>query len=274
MNNIDIKNIGIVGVGVVGDALLSYLDSQGCHPRLYDKFKSVGSLDEVNEADVVFVCVPTPYRDGLGFDSSAVENAISLLDGEKAVLVKSTLQPGTTERLQERFPQHHLFFQPEFLREKSAREDFLKPDRQIMGYTRKEDEGLGKQLMTLLPPAPYEAVLPATAAELIKMSTNAFLALKVIFSNQIFDVCGALEVDYNIVKTGIAADPRIGGSHMEVFDSGYRGYGGKCLPKDTQGLIELAAALKTPLELFSTVHEINELLQLQNRETLMEKLAS
>jgi UDP-glucose 6-dehydrogenase len=98
--------------------------------------------------------------------------------------------------------------------------------------------------------------------------------MKVIFSNQIFDVCEALDVDYNVVKKGIAADPRIGGSHMEVFDSGYRGYGGKCLPKDTQGLIELAAALKTPLELFRTVHEINEVLQIQNQKSLVEKLAS
>jgi UDPglucose 6-dehydrogenase len=274
MSNLDIRNIGIVGVGVVGDAVRSYLETQGLRLHLYDKYKSLGSLEEVNEADIVFVCVPTPYRDGIGFDSTAVASSIALLEGEKAVLVKSTLQPGTTEALQVKFPQHHIFFQPEFLREKTAREDFLNPDRQIMGYSRDQDVTLGHELMSLLPDAPYEAVLPATAAELIKMSTNAFLAMKVIFSNQIFDVCEALEVDYDVVKNGIAADPRIGGSHMEVFDSGYRGYGGKCLPKDTQGLIELAAALKTPLDLFRTVHEINEVLQVENRQALMLDIAS
>jgi UDPglucose 6-dehydrogenase len=274
MTNLDIKNIGIIGVGVVGDATRNYLESQGHKLKLYDKYKGLGSLEEVNEADVVFICVPTPYREGRGFDSSAVASSIALLEGEKAVLVKSTLQPGTTEALQAKFPQHHIFFQPEFLREKTAREDFLRPDRQIMGYSGEDDADLGKRLMTLLPPAPYEAVLPATAAELIKMSTNAFLAMKVIFSNQIFDVCDALDVDYNTVKSGIAADPRIGGSHMEVFDSGYRGYGGKCLPKDTQGLIELAASLKTPLDLFRTVHAINEVLQMENEQFQLEQLAS
>src|SRR5690606_38785168 len=141
-------------------------------------------------------------------------------------------------RLQERFPQHRLFFNPEFLREKTAYDDFIHPDRQIMGFCEGTAE-VAQDLLSLLPRAPFERTYPATTAETIKMSTNAFLALKVVFANQVYDLSEALGIDYEDVKAGIAADTRIGGSHLTVFDSGYRGYGGKCLPKDTHGLIDL-----------------------------------
>lgn len=272
MTEIDIRNVGIVGVGVVGDAVRSYLEGQGLAPKLYDKYQAVGSLEEVNQADVIFVCVPTPYVDNLGFDASAVVDVLSVLEGSKAVMVKSTLQPGTTESLQAAFPQHAIFFQPEFLREKTAREDFLVPDRQLMGYTEGNGE-IAEQLLTLLPPAPYTRTMPATEAELIKIATNAFLALKVTFSNQIFDLCGALGINYNEVKSGIAADPRIGGSHMEIYDSGYRGYGGKCLPKDTRGLIDIADAKDAPVTLFKRVHEINEALIAGSAERVLKSVA-
>lgn len=273
MTEIDIRNVGIVGVGVVGDAVRSYLEGQGLQPKLYDKFSAVGSLEEVNQADVVFVCVPTPYVDGVGFQADAVIDVLGVLEGSKAVMVKSTLQPGTTEALQASFPQHAIFFQPEFLREKTAREDFLVPDRQLMGYTAGH-EALAEQLLTLLPPAPYTKTLPATEAELVKIATNAFLALKVTFSNQIFDLCTALGINYNEVKSGIGADPRIGGSHMEIYDSGYRGYGGKCLPKDTRGLIDVADAHNSPVTLFKTVHEINEALIAGNPERVLKTAVS
>jgi UDPglucose 6-dehydrogenase len=264
--------IGIVGVGVVGDALRSYYEELGVPLRPYDKYQNIGSIEEVNEADVIFVCVPTPYIEGRGFDATSVAETLGYLSGSKTVLIKSTLVPGTTEALQKRFPQHHVLFQPEFLREKTAREDFRHPDRQIVGYCGFDRE-IACRLLELLPAAPYEAVMPATSAELVKIATNAFLAMKVTFANQIFDLCGALGVGYDVVKEGLTADPRLGMSHMDVFDSGYRGYGGKCLPKDTLGLIDLAASLGVPLELIETVHEVNQRLSGAN-EARVYRLAS
>ncbi len=256
--NVEAATIGVLGVGVVGNAVRSYFAGKGRDLRCYDKFSGGGSVDEVNEADIVFICVPTPYVDGHGLDGAAVEDAVSQLRGEKVVVLKSTSMPGTTASLQHRYPQHRFFFNPEFLRENRAVQDFLEPDRQLMGYCDEADRDLAVGLLTLLPPAPYEAALPATSAELIKLLTNSMLALKVVFANQVYDLSDALGVDYEEVRKGLAADPRIGPSHLNVFDSGYRGYGGKCLPKDVGGVVDFARSIGTPMLLMETVQQIND----------------
>jgi UDPglucose 6-dehydrogenase len=97
----------------------------------------------------------------MGFDPSLLEEAIANLSGSKTVVIKSTVLPGTTERLQARYPQHGLLFNPEFLREKSALQDFLEPDRQIVGFARRWDQAAARDVLQLLPRAPFEAVVPA-----------------------------------------------------------------------------------------------------------------
>jgi UDPglucose 6-dehydrogenase len=253
--------VGIIGVGVVGGAVRHYLESQGVPPLLYDPLKRLGSPAEINSADLVFVCAPTPYVTGRGFDDSAVGESIALLKGSKTVVIKSTVLPGTTAKFQARFPQHRLLFNPEFLRERSAIQDFLTPDRQIIGACREADEELAQHVLRILPRAPYEAIVPAAVAELIKYATNSFLALKVIFANEFYDLCQALGIDYNSVKEGMIADERIGPSHLEVHESGYRGYGGKCLPKDTLSLLDLADELGVTMRLLLAAHEANLSLQ-------------
>jgi UDPglucose 6-dehydrogenase len=254
--SVDWQRPGIVGVGVVGGAVRNYFELQGIEPLLYDRFASLGSLTEVNDASVVYVCVPTPYVSGRGFDESAVVDALTRLSGEKVVVIKSTVIPGTTERLQRQFPQHHVLFNPEFLREASANQDFIDPDRQIVGYC-EGDEALAQAVLQTLPRAPHEAVVPASVAEMTKYATNSFLALKVIFANELFDLCGSLGVDYELVKQGFGVDQRINASHLDVHDAGYRGYGGKCLPKDTMSLLDLADEMGIPMRLLEAAHEVN-----------------
>jgi len=252
----EFESIGIVGLGVVGGAVRHYYESLGISPRLYDPGKRLGSLAEINAADLVYVCLPTPYTPGQGFDDGAIAETFAHLSGAKTVVLKSTVLPGTTERYQRRYPQHTVLFNPEFLRDKTAVADFLEPDRQIVGYCR-SDEAVAKKVLRLLPRAPHEAVVPAAAAEMIKYATNSFLALKVIFANELFDLCEAADADYDLVKAGVAADARIGDSHFDVLDSGYRGYGGKCLPKDTMSLLDLAEDLGVEMRLLEAAHEVN-----------------
>ena len=111
--------IGIVGTGMVGGALQRYLEKkEGLELFLYDKGKNIGSLEEVNKAELIFICVPTPYlKDGKGFDLSYVEDAFNMLSGEKVVVIKSTVLPGTTEIFQQKYPQHKVLMNPEFLTE-------------------------------------------------------------------------------------------------------------------------------------------------------------
>ncbi|MCH7811015.1 MAG: UDP-glucose/GDP-mannose dehydrogenase family protein [Chloroflexi bacterium] len=248
--------IGIVGLGVLGGATHSYFEGQGYALRVFDPYKGHDDERGLNEAEVIFICVPTPYRPGAGFDDSALEDAISRLASSKVVVIKSTVLPGTTEAYQFRYSQHCFLFNPEFLRTATAREDFVQPDRQIVGYCA-QSRHLAEELLAMLPAAPFQRIMVAREAELTKYMTNSFLALKVTFGNELFDLATALDIDYDVVREAVSADERIGPSHLSVLQDNYRGYGGKCLPKDTKALMDLADRLDVPLRLLRTADRIN-----------------
>ena len=253
--------IGVVGVGMVGGSMQRYLEKkQGLEIFLYDKGKGLGSPDDINKAEIIFVCVPTPYqKDGKGFDLSYVEETLNMLQGEKIVVIKSTVLPGTTEMLQQKYPQHQILMNPEFLTEETADQDMLYPDRQIVGYTEKSHTVAG-DVMQLLPLAPFERMLPSTEAEMVKYFGNTWFSVKVSFANQMYDLCQAVGIDYDRMVEAAAADKRIGRTHLNVFHKGARGYGGKCLPKDTKAIIQLANAKGVDLKLHKAAEEINNAL--------------
>lgn len=260
--------VGVVGVGMVGGAMKRYLEKkEGIELFLYDKGQNLGSPGEVNKAEIVFVCVPTPYlKDGKGFDLSYVEETLSWLNGEKVVVIKSTVLPGTTETLQAKYPNHKLLMNPEFLTEETADQDMNYPDRQIIGYTAKSHDVAG-DLMQLLPLAPFERILPATEAELVKYFGNTWFSVKVSFANQMYDLCQSLGVDYDRMVEAAAADKRIGRTHLNVWHKGYRGYGGKCLVKDIRALIQLADFKNVDLKIHKITEAVNnDLMKQQNIE--------
>lgn len=273
--NLENIKLGIAGVGMVGGALLNYFKKQAIEPFIYDPGKGFKSLEELNKAGVIFVCVPTPYRtagsgsgptsfkkDGAGFDLSYVEKTCENLQGEKIVVIKSTVVPGTTEKLQKKYPQHKFLFNPEFLVESRANEDMEKPDRQIVGYTEKSRD-IAQMIMDILPNAPFKKIMPATEAEMVKYFGNTFLSMKVIFGCEMYKLCEKLGINYDLVKEGVSADPRIGKSHLDVLHGGYYGYGGKCFPKDMRALIQFADKQGIDLKLHKTAEAINNALMEQ-----------
>lgn len=269
MEHKPLKTVGIMGLGMVGGAMFRYFEKHrgfvsgeslfGFDP-VKDGFTDMAPLQKV---EVVFVAVPTPYLTGedgrIGFDLSYVRKAISSLEGSKIVVIKSTVLPGATDQLQAEFPAHKLLFNPEFLTEVSADQDMNYPDRQLIGTT-DASFNVATDVMNLLPMAPFERVMPAKEAEMVKYFGNTWFAAKVVFANQMYDMCQAIGVDYDVVKESAAADKRIGRSHLEVFHKGYRGYGGKCLPKDTRALIELGDKLGVEMALLKRVEELNNAL--------------
>ena len=258
------KKIGIIGVGMVGGAVNNYFEKQGVKPFVYDKGKNFGSIKEVNQADIVFICVPTPFDKEKGFDLSYVTESCDNISGNKIIVIKSTVLPGTTQKLQEKYPQHRFLFNPEFLTEMTAEQNMNYPDRQIIGYT-KQSYTVAKDIIQILPLAPFERIMPSAEAEMVKYFGNNWFALKVSFANQMYDLCRKLGLNYDMVMDSVAADKRIGRSHLEVFHEGYRGYGGKCLPKDIKALIEFADKQGVDLKLHKTAEEINnQLMKDQN----------
>jgi UDPglucose 6-dehydrogenase len=253
------NKIGIVGSsGMVGGALKGYFQTKPDYSLfLYDKFKNEGSMEEVNKADYIFICVPTLTTEKGECDTSIVKEVVSQIKGNKIIIIKSTVIPGTTDNLQDEFLQHKFLFNPEFLTEVTADQDMRYPDRQIIGYT-KQSYTVAGDIMLIMPLAPFEKIMPAKEAEMVKYFTNSWFATKVIFANQMYDLCQKLRINYDLVKEGSVYDRRIGRSHLEIWHKGERGYGGKCLPKDTKAIIGFAEKLGVKLSLLKSVDEYND----------------
>mgnify|MGYP001590183970 CR=1 FL=1 len=255
--------IGIVGIGMVGGQLARYFFEERKYERGKDLFLcdadlSKGYTDDVNAASVVFMCVPTPRNANTGAcDLSILEEALGRLGDSKVVVLKSTVPPGTTERMQKKFPRHAFLFSPEFLTESRAWEDMMRPDRQIVGHTASSKEH-ASAVLGLLPKAFFSSPgtlgtytytrVNATEAELGKYAGNTFGALKVTFANILADFCALLEeesrandreisVNYNNVRMVLAHDHRIKDAWLDVMHGLYRGFGGYCFPKDVSALI-------------------------------------
>jgi len=267
MTSANKPKIGIAGIGYVGKAVKQWFEKEEYPVFLYDKYKNIGSVQELNNGEIIFLCLPTPFIEegGKGFDDSAILEVLSQIKGEKIVVVKSTVLPGSTDNYQKKFPQHKILMNPEFLIAKTAIEDFLNPKRQIVGYTSKS-QNAAEQVINILPNAPFKRIVRAIEAEMIKYFGNIFLANRVVFANQFYDVCRKLGVDYEIVKECVGADDRIGKSHFKIFHNGYRGYSGACLPKDIRAFIQFCEKIGCDAKLFRAVEEINKKLLDSNND--------
>jgi UDPglucose 6-dehydrogenase len=248
--------IGLIGVGMVGTQVKDWFERNGDKIFVYDKDKGLGSMIEVNQADIIFVCVPTPYS-GDEYDLSILEEVISNIDDNKTVVIKSTVNPGTTDYFQQKYPNKVFMFNPEFLTEATARNDFFNPDMQILGVPH-QGYALANEILSLLPRAPYTSIVSPVDAEWIKKIRNAFYSVKVIFFNEIFDIMNTCGMgDYETVRNIFTKDKMIGDSHSIIYHKGLRGFGGKCLPKDTYSLIDFARKMGRPSELLEVVKKIN-----------------
>lgn len=243
--------IGIIGIGMVGTPTARWFKEvrgweRGKDLFLYDIDPAKGFFDDINKSEVVFICVPTPrYPDGRA-NLSAVESAFKMLSGNKVVVIRSTVPPGTTESFQKRYPQHRVLFNPENLTERFAWEDFIRPDTQIVGFTAQSLEA-AQMVLAFLPKAPFmspwgidtykRVAITATEAEIIKYARNVHFARKINFANILAAFVEKVGADYENIRRGMAADHRIGDSHLDVVHGGYRGFGGYCLPKDLDAFI-------------------------------------
>jgi UDPglucose 6-dehydrogenase len=253
------NSIGIIGLGFVGGTLLKWFKKKKYPLYCYDKFKKIDSPEEILKAEIIFLCLPTPYRKNIGADLSAFKENLEYFKNQKnkIFVIKSTVPPGTTENFQKQYPQHKFLFNPEFLREKDPWGTFIKTDLQIVGYTQKS-KNLAKKILNLLPQGKnFTGIMPATEAEIIKFAVNSFLAMKVIFANQIYELTKKINANYEFVRQGLENESRLGKSHFNVFYENYRGFGGKCLPKDLLSFIELYKKLKLKAELFEVVWKTN-----------------
>lgn len=236
--------LGIVGHGVVGKALEA-LFRHGKHEiviydPLLEAYQSRQLRSEINLCDLVFVAVPTPEAQDGCCDVSAVEEVVSWV--KAPTCIKSTVPPGTVNRLAAQHDRH-LCFSPEYVGETTwhpwkeiENHGFL-----IVGGDHEACNLVVAAYQAALGPLPHYYVTDGTTAELCKYMENTFLATKVAFVNQFYDLAEAWGVNFNELRELWLADERIGRSHTIVTEE--RGYRGRCLPKDIAAIIHAAKRL-------------------------------
>lgn len=235
--------IGIVGYGFVGQAVEYGFSNHEIH--IYDKYKDLEPLEEVvKNSDYIFVCLPTPIKeDESGIDLSIMDENIKELSKltkgtDKIIIIKSTVVPGTTIGYIKKYPQSLFCFNPEFLREASFLQDFVNTDRVVIGATNDQvSRRVSSMYQSVLPLAPIYQTDP-TSAEMVKYMANCFLATKVIFANEMSEICEKLGIKYEEVKKMVVADKRILDGHLDITT--LKGFGGKCFPKDLLALRAMA----------------------------------
>ena len=231
--------IGFVGQGWIGKNYADNFAERGYKIVRYSLEKKYRrNKAKIKTCDIVFIAVPTPTVNG-EFQENYLIDALSNVGDGKIAVIKSTVQIGTTDRMQKFFPGIFMLHSPEFLTEKTAKWDSGNPDRNILGYTKKSFKRAG-EVMNVLALAPYEAIVPCREAELIKYAGNCWFYVKIMLLNVVYDIADKNGLDYNIIKDAMAADKRIGRSHLEIEHQGGRGAGGHCFIKDFAAFKQMA----------------------------------
>lgn len=252
-----IRKIGVVGVGCVGSALKKYYEVKGYDVLAYDKDPSrtgVGNIEDLKSCDVIFVSVPTlTLKSGVQDQGPLIDvmRQLSEMNFKGIVIHKCTVTPGTTHDLKKLFSSLRIVHSPEFLTERNAYEDLCNAPVTLMSGN--EFDVLEASTIVRFP-----IFLESYAAtEIAKYMHNCFLAIKVSFMNEMFDVCEDSHVLFDEVVAAVKNLGGIGETHLRVpGPDGKRGYGGMCFPKDTQALFTamslkglwmhtLAGAMKT-----------------------------
>lgn len=271
-DNFDVSEmkVGVVGFGYVGQAVESFFSSE-CECFVYDKYKEdLNTLEEVvSTSHVIFVCVPTPMKNDGSCHTGIVEEVIKDIKtvaqalerdtNEFIVIVKSTVKPGFTKRIAEETGLR-VMFSPEFLTEKNSIEDFENTNRVVLGGNINDAKVVAEFFKRKLANKGVPVLqTESTVAELVKLFTNAFLMTKVLFGNEMYKICEALNLSYEEVYTVACLDNRIAYSHFAVpGHDGQLGAGGHCFPKDINNLRHVAKELGTGEKLFTAVIERNE----------------
>ena len=245
------KKIGIIGNGFVGSSVsFGFSPQTGCDGvdiKIYDKDESNAThtmSEVVNDSDVIFVSVPTPSNTDGSINLDIVYDVFNNIEkcreegSEPVLLLRSTVTPGTTRKLQIGFHNLRIVFNPEFLTERSAKLDFINQSRFVLG---------GNVVDTTIVAELYKwrfgQHIPVIktdyeTAELIKYMNNTFFATKVSFMNEMKLVSDEVGANWEHCVEGFSLDGRVGHSHLNVpGPDGKMGYGGSCFPKDIQAMI-------------------------------------
>ena len=243
----------IVGYGAVGRGIHQLFPDA----RPHDPPLGIGSRDEVNDCRFAFVCVPTPMSEDGSADTSIVEEAVGWIESDY-IIIRSTVPVGTTDRLRHATGKA-IVFQPEYGPAETPDHpfnDLRKVRWAILGGVREHTVAIADLYKTTFNADFVIQQTDAKTAELTKYMENTYLALKVTFCNEFYDIAASQGIDYNELRELWLLDPRIGRSHTFVLPHA-RGFGGRCLPKDLSAIIDSAKRNGVQPRLLEAVRDVN-----------------
>lgn len=256
------RRIGVIGHGVVGGAVARGFTELGMKVYVYDKFKpEFAYTNHIFATDAIFICVPTPTDQNWRQDLSALDETLEMLRDrsyEGVIVVKSTVLPGTTQRLADKYGLRRVVHNPEFLTAARPFEDFMEQPEVLIGGV---DGDAGYLVVEIYSDAGFPNIIYApspTYTEMAKYMHNLFLSTKVSFCNEMYDICEKLEIKYDQVAMLACSMGGIGHGHTKVpGPDGRRGYGGMCFPKDTKAFLTFANDMTVPMEVLKATIEGN-----------------
>lgn len=250
--------IGIIGLGAVGSAIKQGFEYIGHETFGYD-IRVDSKIEDVLQGEVVFICVGTPPAEDDHCDVSAVYDVVGKLNdlGYKGIVaVKSTVKPGTVDKLKELYPELTLAFVPEFLRERCAYEDFVYNNNILVIGT--EDKEVYETLIETHGDLPVHKVqLSIIEAELMKYFSNTYKAMRITFANSFYKVAKHFGANYDAIKDTFLHHGIQEGHYLNVNKT-FGGFGGMCLPKDTKAMKALVEELNLDLDIFRFIDSENE----------------
>lgn len=252
--------IGIIGVGIVGGACKFGFEKLGHDVSCYDKKFKEGEkgsdIGDLKDSEIVFICVPTPRSKDGSCNTEIVEEVISKLkdiEYKNIICIKSTVSPGTTKKLKEKFNMD-ISFVPEFLRERCAITDFTENhDLCVIGT---DSEKTFEKIKKVHGKFPKKFIkLTDEEAEMVKYFNNSFNAARIVFANSFYEICKNKNINYTNVKNAAVNIHHIPDYYLDCNEN-FRGFAGMCLPKDVSELSVLEKQTKS--NFFNTLLEEND----------------
>ena len=227
-------NFGVVGCGIIGGSLTNLLEDLGHVVKRYDPYKNL--KDDISKCAVIFICVPT--KADMKFED--VKKAVRYINSknEKGIIaIRSTIMPGMTDKFTKKYKREFAYL-PEFLRERTALMDEICPDEIIIGARKRETGEIFKELFKPVVDNKNKIMMMSPVeAEILKISLNSLYTIKVVFGNELYDICQKYGADYYKLFEAFKLDKYINSMHLDPLFDDYRGAGGKCLSKDIKFLI-------------------------------------
>lgn len=250
--------IGIIGAGVVGNALKHGFEQLGHETYIHD-IKLPTAINDVLDTDIVFICVPSPSSVDGNCDTTIIEGVIKELNTcnyTGIIAIKTTVVPGFTETMIAHYKNLTICFVPEFLRERCAIDDFVNQHMLLAVGT--HDKNVYTQIIDAHGHFPKQSIqMTPTEAELLKYFNNVYAALRVSFANIMYELSCKLDCDYTAIKNAYIMTGKAKDIYLDV-NSQLRGYSGPCLPKDTKALSVLIKTLGLDYDLIESIHTDNE----------------